>query len=93
MDTVVHFRCGKKIQIVDDQFTSPVYIPHFSEMVQEIIAKKITGLFHLSGNTRISRYQLAFLLAQKLEFIHPVKKEPITIVAHAPKDSIWEACK
>ena len=32
------------------------------------------------------------LLAQKLEFIHPVKKEPITIIAPAPKDSIWEAC-
>ena len=32
------------------------------------------------------------LLAQKLEFIHPVKKEPVTIVASAPKDSVWEAC-
>ena len=33
------------------------------------------------------------LLARKLEFIHPVKKETISITAPAPKDSIWEACK
>jgi len=33
------------------------------------------------------------LLAQKLEFTHPVKKEAITIVAPAPKNSGWEeAC-
>jgi 23S rRNA pseudouridine1911/1915/1917 synthase len=33
------------------------------------------------------------LLAQKLEFVHPVTKEPISITAPAPKDSIWLACK
>ena len=29
------------------------------------------------------------LLAQKLEFTHPVKKEAITIVAPAPQNSVW----
>ena len=33
------------------------------------------------------------LLAQKLEFIHPVKKEPITIIAPPPNNSIWQASK
>ena len=33
------------------------------------------------------------LLAQKLEFVHPVTKENITIVAPAPRESIWDACK
>jgi len=88
---------GKKIQIVDDQFTSPVYIPHFSEMVQEIIAKKITGLFHLSGNTRISRYQLAFLLAQKLELdtklIVPVKIEDMNWKSPRPSDCSLDLTK
>ena len=32
------------------------------------------------------------LLAQKIKFTHPVKKELITIIATAPKDNIWEAC-
>lgn len=32
------------------------------------------------------------LHARKLEFIHPVKKEPIQIIAMPPKDPIWDAC-
>jgi 23S rRNA pseudouridine1911/1915/1917 synthase len=29
------------------------------------------------------------LFARKLEFIHPVKKEPVTITAHFPEGDIW----
>jgi len=29
------------------------------------------------------------LFARRLEFIHPVKKEPVTIVAHCPEGDIW----
>jgi len=29
------------------------------------------------------------LFARKLEFIHPVKKEPVTIIAHFPEGDIW----
>ena len=33
------------------------------------------------------------LHARKIEFVHPVKKEPISITAPPPeKDSIWKAC-
>ncbi|MGB3149281.1 MAG: RNA pseudouridine synthase [Maribacter sp.] len=32
------------------------------------------------------------LHARKLHFVHPVKKEPIIIVADLPKDPIWDAC-
>jgi 23S rRNA pseudouridine1911/1915/1917 synthase len=31
------------------------------------------------------------LFARKLEFIHPVKKEPITIISHFPEGDIWSA--
>ncbi len=32
------------------------------------------------------------LHARKLEFMHPVKKEPISIEAPLPKDGLWQAC-
>ena len=32
------------------------------------------------------------LHARKLEFIHPVKKELITIIAPLPNDTLWKAC-
>ena len=44
------------------------------------------------GAKRSNKDASIHLLAQKLEFIHPVKKEPITIIAPTPKDSVWEAC-
>ena len=45
------------------------------------------------GARRSNKDASIHLLAQKLEFTHPVKKETITIVATAPKNSVWEACK
>ncbi len=33
------------------------------------------------------------LHARKIDFIHPVKKEPLTIVAPCPKDTLWDLCK
>ncbi len=32
------------------------------------------------------------LHAKKLEFMHPVSKENISIEAPLPKDALWEAC-
>jgi len=29
------------------------------------------------------------LFARKLEFMHPVRKEPVTIIAHCPEGDIW----
>ena len=45
------------------------------------------------GAKRSNKDASIHLLAQKLEFIHPVTKENITIVAPAPKESVWDACK
>ncbi len=45
------------------------------------------------GAKRSNKDASIHLLAQKLEFIHPVTKEMIIIIAPAPKESIWDACK
>ena len=44
------------------------------------------------GARRSNKDASIHLLAQRLKFIHPVKKEAITIVATPPKDSVWNAC-
>jgi 23S rRNA pseudouridine1911/1915/1917 synthase len=44
------------------------------------------------GAKRSNKDASIHLLAQKLEFLHPVKKEPVSITAPAPKDSVWDAC-
>jgi 23S rRNA pseudouridine1911/1915/1917 synthase len=45
------------------------------------------------GAKRSNKDASIHLLAQKLEFVHPVTKESISIIASAQKDSIWQACK
>ncbi len=44
------------------------------------------------GFNRSNKDASIHLHARKLTFIHPVKKEEITITANPPKDSIWNAC-
>lgn len=45
------------------------------------------------GSKRTNSNASIHLHARKIEFIHPVKKEKIEIIAPPPiKDSIWEAC-
>ncbi len=43
------------------------------------------------GFNRSNRDGGIHLHARKIEFIHPVKKEKITIIAPTPKDSVWDA--
>ena len=45
------------------------------------------------GAKRSNKDASIHLLAQKIEFIHPVKKESITIIAATPRDSVWDACR
>ena len=45
------------------------------------------------GFDRTNKDASIHLHARKIEFIHPVKKEPISIIASPPKkDAIWKAC-
>jgi 23S rRNA pseudouridine1911/1915/1917 synthase len=43
------------------------------------------------GAPRSNKDASICLHARKLEFIHPVKKEPVTIIADVPEDPLWKA--
>lgn len=43
------------------------------------------------GAPRSNKDASICLHARKLEFIHPVKKEPVTIIAEVPDDPLWKA--
>ena len=44
------------------------------------------------GAKRSNKDASIHLLAQKLNFTHPVTKQEVSIIAPPPKDSIWDAC-
>jgi dTDP-4-dehydrorhamnose reductase len=56
----------KEIEVLADQFTSPTYVPNLSTMLIEVATRQIAGVIHLAGATRISRYDMAKLVAEKL---------------------------
>ncbi|GGF62159.1 RluA family pseudouridine synthase [Wenyingzhuangia marina] len=45
------------------------------------------------GAKRSNKDGSIHLHARKITFIHPVKKEPITLTAPVPNDVIWQACE
>lgn len=88
----------KQVPALTDQFTSPTYVPNLSRMLIEIATKKITGIFHVAGATRISRYDTACLVAQKAgldsSLIRPATIEQMkSWVAKRPKDSSLDIAK
>ena len=81
----------KEIPVLVDQFTSPTYVPNLSKMLIEITTRQITGILHVSGATRISRYALAELVADKLHLdkslLISTKIDAMNWKAQRPKDS------
>jgi dTDP-4-dehydrorhamnose reductase len=81
----------KEIPVLDDQFTSPTHVPNLSKMLIEIATRQITGVIHLAGASRISRYELAELISDRLNFdkslLKPTKTDEMNWKAQRPKDS------
>ena len=87
----------KQINVLVDQFTSPTYVPNLSKMLIEITKRQISGLIHLAGATRISRYEMAEMLADKLnlekKLLKPASIDEMNWIAKRPKDSSLDVKK
>ncbi len=88
---------NKKIPVLIDQYTSPTFVPNLSKMVIEIATRQITGIIHLAGSTRISRYELAKMIAEKINLdktlLKPTKIDEMKWKAPRPKDSSLDVSK
>lgn len=82
---------NKEVKILEDQYVSPTLNTNLAEMLLEIIQKKITGILHTAGNTRINRYNYALKLAEifnlNVNLIKPAKMSQISWKAKRPRDS------
>jgi dTDP-4-dehydrorhamnose reductase len=87
----------KKINILEDQFTSPTYVPNLSKMIFEIISRNLEGFFHLSGSTKISRFEFAKMIATKFNLdstlLNPVRIDTMDWKAIRPIDSSLDVSK
>lgn len=81
----------KEISVLTDQYTSPTYVVNLSKMLIEVATRQITGIIHLAGANRISRFSLAEMVADRLNLDKNLLK-PATITemnwkAQRPRDS------
>ena len=81
----------KQIDVLSDQFTSPTYVPNLSKMLIEISERHLDGMFHVAGATKISRYEMARMVSDKLnldeKLLRDVSINELKWEAQRPKDS------
>jgi dTDP-4-dehydrorhamnose reductase len=82
---------GQKVFIVNDQYSSPTLNTNLALMVIELCERRLPGIIHTAGATRLSRYEFALGLADlmKLEkkLILPTEAENIEWKATRQMDS------
>lgn len=87
----------KETLVLTDQFTSPTFVPNLSKMLIEVTTKQINGIIHLAGATRISRYEFAKIIADKLgldyTLLKPTKISEMKWFAQRPHDSSLDVSK
>ena len=87
----------KEISVVVNQYTSPSYVPNISKMIIEIMERKITGIIHLAGATKISRYDFAVQICKIInankQFLKLIKMEQMDWKAQRPADSSLSVSK
>ncbi len=94
---IENLKSKKEINVLVDQFTSPTYVPNLSKMLIEISEKQLLGVYHVSGASRISRYEFAELVSDKLnldkKFLKPISIAEMNWKAKRPKDSSLDVSK
>lgn len=82
---------GENTSVVIDQWNSPTLNSSLARMVCEVVEKRLTGVFHLAGASRLSRYEFARSLAEVFNLetglIVPVESAKISWIARRPRDS------
>lgn len=90
-------RKKEEVKIITDQWNSPTLNVSMAEMILQILEKRVNGIFHLAGATRLSRYEFAEHLAETFnldpKYIKPVQTEHIKWIAKRPKDSSLDVNK
>lgn len=88
---------NKEIKAITDQYTSPTHIKNLSKMIIEIATRQIVGIMHVAGATRISRYEIAEMIADKLNLDKKLLKQTtideMDWIAKRPKDSSLDVSK
>jgi dTDP-4-dehydrorhamnose reductase len=90
-------RKGERVKIVTDQWNTPTLNTNLAEMTLETVERRLTGIYHLCGATRVSRLEFANCIADAFglnkALIDPVFSAQFTWPAKRPMDSSLDTSK
>jgi dTDP-4-dehydrorhamnose reductase len=90
-------RKGIRIRVATDQWISPTLNTNLSMMIAEALEKRLTGVYHMAGATRVTRFEMAKAIAEAFQLegplIEPVKMEELSWKARRPRDSSLDVSK
>ncbi|MFP4228496.1 MAG: dTDP-4-dehydrorhamnose reductase [Salinivenus sp.] len=67
------------IHVVTDQWRTPTYVPDLAEGLHQLVRRRASGIYHLSGPDMVSIHELALAVADVFDLnderIHPVPSD------------------
>lgn len=85
---------GQKIKLVDDNYTNMIHIHDFCKCVESAIQKSSAGVFNLSGDGVLNRYELGIKIAEicglNKELISEVKGSEFSLKAKRPVNTSFD---
>lgn len=67
-DTIDKLGRGEKVKFPENEIRTPIDVVTLGAALAELAGSSYGGIVHLSGNTRINRYDMALHIAEKLGF-------------------------
>jgi dTDP-4-dehydrorhamnose reductase len=61
---IKNLREGKKIVLFDDVFYTPILAEMLIKNTHELLEKKVSGIFHIVGDDRVSKYEFGIKVAK-----------------------------
>jgi dTDP-4-dehydrorhamnose reductase len=88
---------GERVKIVSDQWNTPTLNTNIAEMTLEVLARRLNGIYHFCGATRVSRLEFAQQIADAFdlnkELIDSVLSSQFVWPAKRPMDSSLDTSK
>jgi dTDP-4-dehydrorhamnose reductase len=94
---IENLQAGKELNLFTDEFRTPVSGTTAAQGLLLALQQKVSGLLHLGGKERISRYEFGLLLAETMGFstdlIKPCRQEEVVMAAPRSPDTSLNSSK
>ncbi len=85
-----NLRAGKKVFLYTDQFRTPILVNSLASAIWELVEHTFTGILHLGGSQRVSRYEMGQIICEMLQIdpalLIPVRSADNKTIATRPLD-------